>query len=94
MATHYISDSFAAPHCVSKESGKEHHKYEIVADTFTPNITYLEGDLDTQMKKGVDLGKEDWKLWLKSQNRDIVQQGVDRGASAAYTSIKNVINHE
>ncbi len=92
VATHYISDSFAAPHCVSKESGKEHHKYEIVADTFTPNITYLEGDLESQMKKGVELGKADWKLWLKTQDREIVQQGVDRGASAAYTAIKNVLS--
>jgi Zinc dependent phospholipase C len=92
VATHYISDTFSAPHCVSKESGKDHHNYEIIADTFTPKITYLDGDLDTIMKKGVEQGKSDWKQWKKTQDRSIIQAGVDRGASAAYTAIRNTLS--
>ena len=92
VASHYISDTFSAPHCAEKESGKDHHNYEIVADTFTPKVSYMEGDLDSQMEQGVEQGKKDWKLWKKTQNRDIVQAGVDRGASAAYTAIKNTLS--
>jgi len=92
VAAHYISDTFSSPHCVSKESGKDHHNYEIVADEFTPKITYLEGDLDTQMKKGIEQGKADWTEWKKTQDRTIIQAGVDRGASATYTAIKNTLS--
>jgi hypothetical protein len=92
VATHYISDTFSAPHCVSGESGKDHHNYEIVADDFTPKVTLLEGDLDTQMKKGIEQGKLDWAKWKKTKDRSIVEAGVDRGASAAYTAIKNILS--
>lgn len=92
VAAHYISDTFSAPHCVSKESGKDHHNYEIVADKFTPKVTYLDGDLDTIMKKGIEQGKADWNKWKKTQDRAIIQAGVDRGASAAYTAIKNTLS--
>lgn len=91
VATHYISDTFAAPHCVSKESSKDHHNYEIVADDITPNINYVSGDLDTMMKNGVEIGKKDWKNWIKTKDKSIVQQGVDRGASVAYSAIKDTL---
>jgi len=92
VATHYISDTFSAPHCVSGESVKEHHNYEIIADNFSPKITYLNGDLDTIMKNGVEQGKADWNKWKKTQDRAIIQAGVDRGASAAYTAIRNTLS--
>lgn len=92
VATHYISDTFSAPHCAEKESSKDHHNYEVVADTFTPNISYLEGELASQMQKGVEQGKKDWKRWKKTRDTAIVQAGVDRGASAAYTAIKQILS--
>ena len=89
--THYVADSFAAPHCVSKESGKDHHNFEIVADELTPQITYLKGDLDTHMKKGFEKGKSDWKKWKKTHDKLIIQSEVDMGASAAYSALKNAL---
>ena len=92
VAAHYISDTFAAPHCVRHEDPGEHHDYEIVANELTPQINYLEGDLDTIMKKGIEQGKIDWENWKKTQNQEIVQESLNRGVSAAYTAIKDVIS--
>jgi hypothetical protein len=92
VVAHYISDTFAAPHCVKREDPGEHHDYEIVANDLTPQISYLEGDLDTIMKNGVEQGKIDWENWKKTQDQEIVQESLNRGASAAYTAIKDVIS--
>jgi hypothetical protein len=92
VATHYISDTFSAPHCVSKELSRDHHSYEKISDSYTPQVTYLKGDLDTLMKKGVEQGKLDWAEWIKTKDESIPHRGVDMGASVTYSTIKNILS--
>ena len=89
--THCVADSFAAPHCVGKESGKDHHNFETVVDDLTPQITYLHGDLDSHMRKGFEKGKSNWEKWKKTHDKSIIQSELDMGASAAYSAIKNAL---
>jgi hypothetical protein len=91
IASHYISDTFSAPHCVSKESGKDHHNFEIVNDDYTPTATLLADDLDTIMQKGIQQGKEDWEEWKETKDTTLPHKEADLGASAAYTAIKNIL---
>lgn len=92
VASHYISDTFSAPHCVSKESGKDHHNFEIVNDDYTPTAQILSGDLDTLMENGIQQGKIDWKKWKKTKDLSLPHSEADEGASVALTAIKNVLS--
>lgn len=92
IASHYITDTFAAPHCVSKESGKDHHNFEIINDDYTPTIQVVTGDLDTLMQKGVEQGKEDWKNWKITKDPSIAHSEADMGASVTYEIIKSILS--
>lgn len=92
VASHYISDTFSAPHCVSKEPGDKHHKFEVIKDDYTPKIEPVSGDLDTLMKKGIERGEKDWKNWIKTKDPTIPQKEADMGASVAYNAIKGVLS--
>ena len=92
VATHYISDTFSAPHCVSHEKSTDHHDFEVQANDLTPIAGYVSGDLDTLMKKGVEKGKADWEKWLKTRDRSAAQEEVNMAASVAYSVIKDSLS--
>ncbi len=92
VASHYISDTFSAPHCVSGEPGKEHHNFEIINDNYTPIAKYIPGDLDSLMQIGVKQGIDDWKNWKKSNDKSIPHCEADMGASVAYSIIKDLLS--
>jgi len=89
VASHYISDSFSAPHCVEHEKEIDHHKFEILADDIMPKIHYVTGDLDTLMKQGVVQGRLDWTNWMKKRDNSEVQNEVNQAASVILLAIKN-----
>jgi len=92
VASHYISDTFSAPHCVSKESSSLHTKYEKQATSLKPVVTFKSGNLKTIMNNGYNQGKNDWNAWLKNKSPSIVQKDLNSGASAFYTALKNSIS--
>ena len=94
VASHYISDTFSAPHCVSKESSSDHSKYEDQAEKLTPVATYTSGDLNSKMEDGYNQGKTSWSEWLQTHDETIVQENLNMGASAALSAIKDSINDE
>jgi len=92
VASHYISDTFMAPHCVSRESNKDHHNFEKAIDTITPKADYLKGDLESLMIKGVEQGQKDWKIWKQTKDISIVQSEADEAASTFYSIMKNILS--
>lgn len=91
VATHYISDTFSAPHSESDSSSSNHALYELRAAFFTSHITYLNGDLNTIMYEGYMEGKDDWKNWQKNGDDVYIRKDLDKGASASYTAIRNAV---
>lgn len=95
VATHYISDSFAAPHCVSKEKSSDHSRYENRAKKLTPIATYNNSlDLNTWMENGYNQGGKDWTVWLDTGDTAIIQTNLNNGASASLVAINESINGE
>lgn len=94
VASHYISDTFSAPHCVSKESSLNHSKYEDQAGKLTPVATYSSEDLKSRMEDGYNQEKINWDEWLRTHDSAIVQDNLNMGASAALSAIKDSINGE
>lgn len=92
VATHYISDTFSAPHTVSGELSSDHSKYENHAKKLTPIATYVNGDLNTMMYEGKNDGSSDWANWLQNNDDNIIQIDLNRGASASLSAVKNSLN--
>lgn len=92
VASHYISDSFSAPHAVSGESSSDHSTYEDHAKRLTPVATYVKGDLNTLMQDGKNQGSNSWSLWIESRDDSVIQNDLNRGASVTLSAIKNSIN--
>lgn len=91
VASHYISDTFSAPHGVSKESSADHSKYEDQAKKLKPVATYKSGDLNIMMQEGYTQDATSWNEWLQTKNSDIIQKNLNDGASVSLSAIKDSI---
>lgn len=91
VASHYIADSFAAPHCAGV-SGPDHTLYEAQASFLRPEMTNSNGDLNSVMSEGVLSGKSDWNDWLKTKSNLDIQNDMNKATGASYASIYNSLN--
>jgi hypothetical protein len=91
VASHYISDSYSAPHCVSGESNYQHSKYEGQGNSMFPTLTYSSTSLYSSMSSGKTLGSADWNSWMNTKSPSIVQKDLNRGASASFSAIRKKI---
>ena len=91
VASHYISDTFSAPHCVSGESSYSHTKYETQGGYLTPKISYNKGSLYSLMNNGYSKGKTDWSNWSRTKNSVYVQADLNRGASVSFMAINSAM---
>lgn len=91
VASHYISDTYSAPHCVSGESSYMHTKYETQGNKLTPKVTYSSTKLYNWMRTGYYTGKTHWNTWKNTKNTKIVQYDLNRGTSASYSAIRKTI---
>lgn len=91
VASHYITDSFSAPHCVTGEPLSIHYAYEAQAAKMTPSIRYVGGNLNSVLYSGYLQNQIDWNLWLKTKNPSITQRDLNNAGSAAYSIIKGYV---
>jgi Zinc dependent phospholipase C len=92
IASHYISDTFSAPHCVNGEAYTDHSKYEDQAKQLKPTATYTNEDLNSMMQNGYNQGSKSWGEWLLNKDNATIQNDLNRGASASLSAIKDSIN--
>ena len=92
VASHYISDTFSAPHAVSGEDYNLHQEYEDQAKNLKPTATYISGDLNTLMHNGYNQGSISWNEWLQTKNSAIIQKNLNTAASVSLSAIKDSIN--
>ncbi|HEX7468842.1 MAG TPA: zinc dependent phospholipase C family protein [Methanobacterium sp.] len=92
VASHYISDSFSAPHCEVGCSSIAHALYETRAMFLTPQITYSNGDIESIMVEGNLEGKADWEGWLGNEDDSYIQSDLNDAVSASYVAIKSSVS--
>jgi hypothetical protein len=92
IASHYISDTFSAPHCVSGESSSQHQAYENQASKLKPHVTAVNGNLKLLMYQGYTSEKSDWTKWQKTHSTSYTQKDLNRAASITFMAINNSIN--
>ncbi len=74
VASHYISDSFVAPHYISKEDPKLHSKFEKQASTKLSCIE-KEYNLKENLEKASE-NEKDWEAWLETKDPKIPQNEI------------------
>lgn len=87
IASHYITDSFAAPHNVFGEKYSQHAQFENQVRYYYPNV-----DCEDYGYSIDDLGistenSEDWDKWLKTKNNKIPQKEVDEAEKFLFSII-------
>jgi hypothetical protein len=87
VASHYISDSFCAPHTVNGASKVDHTLYEVQAIFLEPHATYEGGDLNTLLHQGQAEGEVSWTNWNQDHSDAVIQNNLNDAAGATYTLI-------
>ncbi|MEG3225360.1 MAG: hypothetical protein BME94_07580 [Methanobacteriales archaeon Met13] len=90
VASHYIADSFSAPHCAGR-TGFYHFLYEVQGTLLSPQIIYKSGNLKSLLANGQLNGEYSWNSWMMSRSESYVQNDLNQAASASYVAINNRI---
>lgn len=90
VASHYISDSFAAPHSAGI-NGLNHTLYEAKASFLKPEVIGSNDDLNSALIKGQSNGKTRWNNWLNSQDDSYIQKDMNMATSASYNAMYSSI---
>ncbi|MBI2148833.1 zinc dependent phospholipase C family protein [Candidatus Woesearchaeota archaeon] len=92
IASHYITDSFAAPHNINGEDYKLHSAFENQVKNYYPNTKCYNYKLKIQdLSKGTKTSEE-WKIWLKTKDRIIPEKEVDESTKLLFSIILNKLN--
>lgn len=93
MASHYISDTFAAPHCGWI---KDKSRYYETGGNLMPvydNHLYYTGDIDELLKFGKSQGVDSIKVWNNTKDdlkaKNIVQTDLNRAYTSTYLIYKD-----
>lgn len=91
VATHYISDSFADPHYISKEPPKLHSEYEKLGyyKIKTPCSDY---NLDLNSTLYSASKNNQWNSWLKTKDPKIPEQKVEDASKLIYSVALKTFN--
>lgn len=82
IVTHYIMDSFSAPHYITKEKTSLHSKFEsadIKFDTICNNYNETLHDLNYIIK-----ARQDWQNWLETNNNTIQHEAINKAMKIVY----------
>ncbi len=85
IASHYITDTFAAPHNVQKEPPKLHLEFESVK--YKPKTKCFQTkiqDLNLSLYEATQGKKEDWLEWVNTRNDEIPKKGMDQSLELLY----------
>jgi len=93
VATHYISDSFAAPHYVKNEPYNLHVKYEWQAKKIKTRCQKRIYDLQKELEEASKSG-EDWDEWLKTKDSELPQKRVEQAQGLIFAVALELFNAE
>lgn len=92
VASHYISDSFVAPHYISREPSSLHSEFERLND-FKVNVKCynFEVNLNESLKEA-SKNKDDWTLWTLSKNQSIPKREFEQATNLTLIVFLNSFN--
>jgi len=92
VASHYISDSFVAPHYISGEDPKLHTKFEHQASTIQTKCKKGSYDINETLYKASTENPQDWNDWLENENQDFPQKELEQASELVFSVFLEVFN--
>ena len=93
VASHYISDSFVAPHNIVGEKYNDHAYFESQAFYYSPKAKCKDYGFKLDELKIATKNKQDWNKWLNGKDREIVHEEVDEAMAFVYSIAINYFNY-
>lgn len=87
IASHYITDSFCAPHCASEDNKLYHLLYEAEAIFLTPQYTPYSNDLSSSLYNSRINGEIYWNDWLQTKNKLDIQNPLNQATITSYNAL-------
>lgn len=93
VSSHYISDSFVAPHCVKGEPSNLHAKFEDIPSYF-PNkyCNNLSYSLNETLYLASIQGEKDWQTWLETNSNLIQEKELESASSILFAIALDAFN--
>ncbi|MBS3167881.1 zinc dependent phospholipase C family protein [Candidatus Woesearchaeota archaeon] len=92
IASHYISDSFVAPHNIAGEDYDDHAKYEGQVKYYYPNSDCKDYGYRLEDLKIASKNSKNWNLWLKTKNKSVPEKEVEESTKFLFSIILNKLN--
>ncbi len=92
IASHYITDSFVAPHNIFNESSKDHHDFEKQVEDYYPSINCIDKNFSIEDLKIGTVNAKDWNIWLKTKDKQIPQREKNQAAEFLTSIILKKLN--
>ena len=92
VASHYISDSFVAPHYISGEDPKLHTKFEYQASTIQTKCKKKDYNINKTLYKASIKNPNDWEDWLKNENKESPQKELEQSMELVFSVFLDVFN--
>jgi len=84
VLSHYVSDSFSAPHCVSREPSSLHSDFDSVKYVSKVKCGSYTYDLNESLNNASIQGVKDWTEYVLSYDEDIAKKEIDEGIKVLY----------
>jgi len=91
VATHYISDSFVAPHSITGEDYKLHAKFEKSPIPIKIKCEKNKYNLLEDLEKAA-LNSKDWEIWVKNQTTEIPEKELEQAMQLVFPLFLDTFN--
>ncbi len=92
IASHYITDSFAAPHNIFGENYDDHADFEKQVGRYYPSVDCQDYNFTLNNLNIATKNSQDWKVWLKTKNKEIPEREVDESAKFLFSIVLDKLN--
>ena len=79
VASHYIDDSFVAPHNINGESSQDHSDFEEQPQNYFPKTKCYNVELNLEQELiTATKNKKDWSIWLNNRDPNIPENEIEQ----------------
>lgn len=92
IASHYITDSFAAPHNIAGEKYSDHNYFEQQVRYYYPDSGCMDYGFNLDDLKIAVKNKKDWNLWLRTKDKTMPQREVEESTRFLFSIVLKKLN--
>jgi len=92
VASHYISDSFVAPHYISKEPASLHSQFERIKN-YNLDVKCYKSEINlNESLYAASKNEKDWSEWVLTKNESIPKREFEQALNLAFPVFLNTFN--